>query len=361
MTAVSDAPPVTEGFLRFRGNRTAFRIVRNPLFGSGKTPLLMIHGGPGFPWWRPRDEELRLMASGGRPLVFYDQIGCGRSDRPADPSLWKIETFLNELAAVREELRLDRVHLYGWSWGGQLALEYLLTQPRGVQSVVLASALHSVPSYVREAHRLAAELPEPVQTTMRRFEEHYRPPETRPQRKATTKPAPTAKQTARKASSLRWAGRIASNSFAQHLAEAASHVAPLRGAAYEVADVAFDNRFVCRLNPWPDQLLEMAAAANGEVYKTMWGPGETFVTGNLRDWDVTERLAEIDVPALVITGRYDAVTPVLAQEQCAKLPQATHVVLENSAHTGILEEPERHWAEVFAFVDRFDAAPHRDM
>lgn len=87
----------------------------------------------------------------------------------------------------------------------------------------------------------------------------------------------------------------------------------------------------------------------------MWGPGETFVTGNLRDWDVTGRLGEIDVPALVITGRYDAVTPQLAEEQCAKLPHATRVLLENSAHTGILEEPERHWSEVFAFLDRAEA------
>ncbi len=345
---------ITEGFVPFRGYQTGYRIVNGHPSGSGKIPLLMIHGGPGYPWWKPRDDEVALMAAGGRPLVFYDQLGCGRSDRPADPSLWTVETFLDELATVRQELGLGKVHLWGWSWGGMLVLEYLLTRPQGVQSAVLASALHSVPACMREAHRLTAELPKPVQATLRRFEEHYRPPEHKPARAKAASPAPTARKTARKASSLRWAGRIASSPIAQHAANAASHIGPLRSSAYQVADVAFDNRFVCRLNPWPDQLLEMAAAANEQVYQTMWGPGETFVPGSLRDWDVTGRLGEIEVPALVITGRYDVITPQLAEEQAAKLPHATRVLLENSAHTGILEEPELHWSQVFAFLDHVE-------
>jgi pimeloyl-ACP methyl ester carboxylesterase len=352
MTAITDKTGITEGFVQFRGFRTAYRIVHDHPRSSGKVPLLMVHGGPGYPWWKPREDELRLMAMGDRSLVFYDQLGCGRSDRPTDPSLWTVQTFLDELAAVREALGLDRVHLLGWSWGGQLVLEYLLAKPQGVQSVVLASALHSVPAYVREAHRLAAELPKPVQDTMRRFEEHYRPPEPESAPKEAVTPVPTDKQMARKASSLRWAARIASKSFAQHAAAAASHVGPLRSAAYEVADVAFDSAYICRRDPVPEQLLEMAAGVNEQVYKMMWGPGEIFAPGSLRDWDVTDRLGEIDVPALVITGRHDAVTPQLAEEQCAKLPRATRVILENSAHTGILEEPERYWSEVFAFLDR---------
>jgi pimeloyl-ACP methyl ester carboxylesterase len=86
----------------------------------------------------------------------------------------------------------------------------------------------------------------------------------------------------------------------------------------------------------------------------MWGPGEALVTGNLGEWDVTDRLAEIDVPALVITGRHDAVTPLQADVQCTSLPRATRVTLEKSAHSGILEEPERYWSEVFAFLEQVE-------
>lgn len=366
---------VTEDFVRFRGYRTGYRIVGDLAGATNRVPLLMVHGGPGYPWWRPRDDELRLMASGDRPLVSYDQLGCGRSERPADASLWTVDLFLDELATVRDQLGLDRVHLYGWSWGGMLVLAYLLTRPEGVQSVVLASALHSAPLYNREARRLVAELPAPVQATLRRFEEHYRPRASGPAPRAPASAAPTAKgpanpaaspkapssaaptpkQLARKASSLRWADRVASASWAQRLAALASHVAPLRSTAYQVADVAFDHRYICRLDPWPDQLMEMAAGANEQIYETMWGPGAIALAG-LRDWDVTARLGEIDIPALVISGRYDPVTPLQAEEQCAGLPRATRVVLEASGHTGILEEPERHWSEVFAFLDRAEAS-----
>jgi len=346
---------VTEGHVSFRAYRTGFRIVHEYPDAGEKVPLLMVHGGPGYPWWKPSDDELSLMALGGRPLVFYDQLGCGRSDRPADPSLWTVETFLDELATVRRELGLDQIHLYGWSWGGMIVLEYLLTKPKGVQSVVLASTPHSVPLVAREVRRLAADLPQHVQTTMRRFEEHYRPPKLESAPKGSVSPGLTPEQTARKASSLRRADRVFSTSSAQRLAGLASRIPPLRSRAYEVADIAFEHRHICRLDPWPDQLFEMAAGANQSVYATMWGPGEALAVGGLRDWDVTERLGEIKVPALVISGRYDEVTPVQSEGLCARLPQATRVMLESSAHMGMLEEPERHWSEVFAFLDRVEA------
>jgi L-proline amide hydrolase len=99
---------------------------------------------------------------------------------------------------------------------------------------------------------------------------------------------------------------------------------------------------VCRLDPWPEQLFEMAAAANERLYEAVWGPGEAIVVGSLRDWDVADHLSEIDVPALVVSGRYDEVTPAQSEELCAKLPTATSVLLEKSAHCGMLEEPERY-------------------
>jgi pimeloyl-ACP methyl ester carboxylesterase len=345
---------ITEGFVPFRGYRTGYRIVHDYPDVKGRVPLLMVHGGPGYPWWRPRDDELRLMASGNRPLIFYDQLGCGRSDRPADDSLWPVETFLEELATVRKELDLERVHLYGWSWGGMRVLEYLLSRPQGVQSVVLASALYSVPLFVREVRRLAADLPPYAQAIVRRIEEDYRPPGPAPVEKASASSAPTVWETARKAASLRRADRIFSTSSGQRLAALASRVPQFRAPAYKVAKLAFDHRHLCRLDPWPDQLFEMAAEGNESIYATMWGPVAVAV-GSLRDWDVTERLGEIDLPALVISGRYDEVTPVQSEELCAKLPQATRVLLEKSAHMGMLEEAERHWSEVFAFLDRVEA------
>src|SRR5439155_14953818 len=114
-----------QGMIDVPGGRVWYRIV-----GSGKrTPLLLLHGGPGAPGYYLK--PLAALAD-ERPVVFYDQLGCGRSPAPSDTSLWTIDRFVQELAAVRKALGLERVHLYGTSWGTVLAVEAVKTGPRGV-------------------------------------------------------------------------------------------------------------------------------------------------------------------------------------------------------------------------------------
>jgi pimeloyl-ACP methyl ester carboxylesterase len=93
------------------------------------------------------------LASDSRRVILYDQLGCGRSDQPDDTSLWRVERFVEELGIVRRELGLDRIHLLGQSWGGMLAIEYALTQPQGLVSLILASTLSSMPMWIAEANR----------------------------------------------------------------------------------------------------------------------------------------------------------------------------------------------------------------
>ena len=123
----------------------------------GRLPLLVLHGGPGSAHCAL--EGLGALAERGRRVVLYDQLGCGKSDRPDDPSLWTVETFVDQLRSVREGLGLERLHLFGSSWGGMLALEYALTQPDGLMSLVLNSTPTSAPRWAREAKRLHDELP----------------------------------------------------------------------------------------------------------------------------------------------------------------------------------------------------------
>ena len=70
-----------------------------------------------------------------------------------------VETFLEQLEAVREGLGLERIHLFGTSWGGMLALEYAFTQPAGVVSLILNSTPTSAPCWAAETRRLHAGLP----------------------------------------------------------------------------------------------------------------------------------------------------------------------------------------------------------
>ena len=93
--------------------------------GSGNHVLLVVHGGPGVPCSYVRDAHLRYAKQGFR-VVSWDQLGCGESDRPDDPSLWQIPRFVEELETVRTTLGLGKIYLLGNSWGGMLATEYCL-------------------------------------------------------------------------------------------------------------------------------------------------------------------------------------------------------------------------------------------
>ena len=145
------------GRLRFREWETSYEVVGDGE-EPGRLPLLCLHGGPGG--CHDPLEGLGALAEQGRRVVFYDQLGGGDSDRPDDVSLWTVETFIAQLESVRTGLGLGRIHLFGSSWGGMLALEYALLQPTGIASLVLNSAPTSAPRWAEETLRLRAALPE---------------------------------------------------------------------------------------------------------------------------------------------------------------------------------------------------------
>src|SRR5438270_2754333 len=124
-----------EGYVDFRGYRTWYRVAGD--LEAARPPLLALHGGPGSThhYFAP----LEGLAD-ERAVVLYDQIGCGKSDRPTDIE-WSVELFRDEVAAVRAQLRLERIHLLGTSWGGMLALEHVLSGADGIVSLILSSTL----------------------------------------------------------------------------------------------------------------------------------------------------------------------------------------------------------------------------
>jgi proline-specific peptidase len=289
-----------EGYVSFRGLRTWYRTVGESR--DGKLPVLTLHGGPGAT--HDYLESLQLLAEEhGRQVVFYDQLGCGRSDR-GDESLWTVETYVDEVGAVREELGLDELHLFGNSWGGMLAMEYALTRPSGLASLVIASSPSSMRQWVEETARLRAQLPDEVRAVL---DEHEA------------------------------AGTTDSPEYA---------------AACEV----FYRRHVCRLEEWPDfvkrsmQFLDQ----HGEVYRFMNGPSEFHVVGTLRDWDVTSRLHEIGTPALVVSGEHDEATPLINRTVSEALGRADSMIVPGLSHMAHAEDPAGYCRILDAFMSRFD-------
>src|SRR6266498_3406512 len=154
-----------EGYVDFRGYRTWYRLVGD--LNTPVTPLLALHGGPGSThnYFAPLEG-----LAGERPVVLYDQIGCGKSDRPQDID-WSVDVFRDEVAALRDQLGLERIHLLGTSWGGMLALEHVLSGAQGIVSLTLSSTLANLALWNEEQLELRAALPPDVIEVLDRHEQ----------------------------------------------------------------------------------------------------------------------------------------------------------------------------------------------
>lgn len=284
------------GMIDVPGGRVWFR----RLGAGGKLPLLVLHGGPGAASYYLEPFAERMSRS--RPVVVWDQLGCGRSESPDDPSLWTLDRSCAEVDEVRRQLGLEHCHLLGQSWGGWLLIEYFARGTRGVQGLVLASTSASMPEFVAAAHRLIEQMPEP------------------------------------------WRGTLI------RLGEQGAYDDP----AYEEAVMEFYRRHLCRLDPWPRAVVDSLSQMNNQIYLTMNGPTEFDVIGPLGVWDRVADLGRIRIPTLVTVGRYDEITPSCAQTIVDGIEGARLEIFEESAHMAHEEEPERYAAVVSAFLDGLD-------
>ena len=121
--------PEIAGYVAVEGGRVWYRLNGSRHFAAGKMPLLVIHGGPGF----SHHYLLTLTdLADERPVILYDQLDSGNSDRPGDPKNWAVERFVDEVDHVRNALGLGRVVVLGSSWGGSVAASYATRRPPGV-------------------------------------------------------------------------------------------------------------------------------------------------------------------------------------------------------------------------------------
>lgn len=286
-------PVAKEGTVPFGAWETWYRITGDP---TARVPLICLHGGPGSS--HHYFGRLEAIADRGRPIVVYDQVGCGASSRPPAAEL-DVEVFVDELHNLRERLGLERAFVLGTSWGGMLAIEYALTQPPGLAGLVLSSTLAHAATWAEESARLRDEMP-PDQ-----------------------------------ARALQSGGR--------------------EDPAFAEAERAFNLRHFCRVGETPETRT-MRKARSDDVYRTMWGPNEWTIEGKLAGWDVRDRLGEISVPVMLAAGRHDMCTPRVLEQLRAGWPDAPTVIFEQSSHTPYLEEPDAYMDAVGSFLDGIDPA-----
>jgi len=261
----------------------------------GRT-LLCLHGGPGG----THDYVLPLsdLAGSGFRVVFYDALGCGRSDLPEGGKLFTLEHDLHVLDRVRRALGPDRVHLMGSSYGGMLALAYAARHSEHLLSLTSTGGLCDVPFASAEMRRLVRALPKRTQSVLRKYARRgeYQHPE------------------------------------------------------YEAAAMEFYRRHVCRLSPWPEEFVSTLMRVSRPVYGTMNGPNEFTIVGNIKDIDFSDQLGRISIPSLILHGRYDEVTPAVGERIHRRIPGSRFHVFPNSSHLSFWEERPAYMRLVREFL-----------
>jgi proline iminopeptidase len=266
--------------------------------GRGGIPVLTLHGGPGFNHFYLECFEDFLPPAGIR-FWYYDQLGCGFSDQPQDTALWTLDRYLEEVEEARRGLELQRFLLYGHSWGALLGMEYALRHPQYLTGLVISNMTASVAAYVQHAAELLRALPAAAQATLARYRE-------------------------------------------KGAYDAPEYQAVLMKELY--------HQHVCRLDPWPEPLERTFRMVNTTVYNTMQGPDEFTIVGNLKDWDIWDRLHLIRVPTLLISARYDEMAPSQIARMGTLIPQARVSALDNGSHFAMYDDQAAYFQALIAFI-----------
>ncbi|KAI2618099.1 proline-specific peptidase [Hypoxylon sp. NC1633] len=275
--------------------KTWYKIVGS--LSSGKTPLVALHGGPGagHEYLAPLTD---VYSQHGIPIVFYDQIGCGRSthlrEKPGDVSFWTFDLFMRELDNLLDHLGLrdgSGFDLFGQSWGGMLGGAFASRRPRGLRKLVIAGGPASIPLLVQGYEALFAGLPPDVRATIEECNSR---------------------------------GDYESHEFEQ-------------------AAAVFYGRHVCRLDPPPPEV--QCAFKNLKddptAYLTLQGPSEFVIIGSFKDWEGYHDAHNIEAETLLLNGRYDEAQDLCMEPWFRTIPKVKWVTLENSSHMGHFEERER--------------------
>lgn len=278
---------VTEGFMPFLDYKTYYRIVGEP---SDKAPLLLLHGGPGST--HNYFELLDDLSTDGRQIIMYDQLGCGLSSIPDKPELWQAETWLDELVALKNFLKLERVHILGQSWGGMLLIKYMCDlKPKGIQSIILSSTLSSAELWKEEQHRLIKLMDKTHQEAIERAEKN--------------------------------------SDFSSEAYLKANDEFMLRHAGDSPT----------KESPEP---LRRNKNRGKAAYLHAWGPNEFFPMGTLKEFDYTSQLKEIKVPTLITSGADDLSTPFISKTMFDEIESAHWELFQESRHMPFVDEEEKY-------------------
>jgi proline iminopeptidase len=284
-----------EGFIQVKGGKIWYKVA-----GKGnKTPLVLLHGGPGYPSYYLNP---LLKLSNDRQVIILDQLGCGRSDRITDTALMTIDNYVEQVHQLVHSLGLKEYFLLGHSWGTMLGVDYYLKYPEGIKAMILGSPCLSAKKWVKDADILLGSLDDFTEKILRN----------------------------------------SMNGLHQD------------SAVLKKAVEIFFNKFYNRKQPVSPDIDSTNAGIGLNVYEYMWGKNEFFATGTLKNYDRTNALAKIKVPVLYTTGEFDAATPLTVKYYQSLTPNSKFVMIKNAGHYTMHDNEEDYITVTRNFLNELD-------
>ena len=284
-----------------------FRVWTKRVGNNPTVKLLLLHGGPGvtheyfeaFDSWFP---------AAGYEYYYYDQLGSYYSDQPADPDLWELPRFVEEVEQVRQALGLDSTNFYllGHSWGGVLAIEYALKYQHHLKGLVISNMMASIPAYNTYATNVL--MPEMDQAALAEIKQI---------------------EARNDFQNPRYMELLLPHHYVKH---------------------------VLRMPPeeWPDPVNRAFKHLNPAIYVPMQGPSELGASGKLLDWDRTADLPKITVPTLVIGARYDTMDPAHMEWMAGQLPQGRYLACPTGSHMALYDDQATFFTGLIRFIRDVD-------
>ena len=274
--------------------------------------VIAVHGGPAMT--HNYILPLQLLVNDGYVVIFYDQCGCGESSFVINPKvtapwLLTINYYDEELETLIHHFQLTEYYLYGSSWGTVICQEHAVLQPKGLLGLILDGALSDSKLYIES----------------------------------------------------QWKSRISTlPTYTQALLHKLTDAKQFHSPQYKDIEGRLSTMFTSRLAPHPDFFLRCMELMNPEIYVLMQGESEFTLNGVLKDWSITDRLHQINVPAIVLTGEYDTMTIECSQHTVDHIPYAWPlVVIPRAAHCKLCDEPQACCLQIARFLKTCDAIRQR--
>ncbi len=297
LMACKSNPTLTEGegYIEVTGGKIWYHII-----GEGnETPILFLHGGPGG---TSKSFYNFAELSVDRPVILFDQLGSGRSDYHTDTTLMTVEIFVEQLEQLKNALNLKEYYLYGHSWGGLLGLAYYLEHPEHMKSLIFGSPLISTPLWISDADTLLTSLHDSLQSVIQIS--------------------------------------IKNGDF--------------NSIEYLQAESVFYDNFILRTSRIKSKYDTVPKESNRTIYKYMWGPSEFISTGTLKNYDLSNRLSEIEIPTLFITGEFDEARPSTVKSFQSQVPNSEFVVIEGAGHATMHDNLKDNINAIKDFIDKIE-------